>query len=75
MRYRIIAHSLTDRRRLLAIDDTGAYSQVTLTGLTPTLVPIMADEARRLQFDRAWVPARDHRWHTLHELSKAATSR
>lgn len=75
MRYRIIAKSVADRRRLLTMDDDGNYYVVALTGVTPTRTPIEGREAQRLQFDRAWVPALDHTPRTLRDLSGAMTGR
>ncbi|MGN6697579.1 MAG: hypothetical protein ACTHMR_05435 [Thermomicrobiales bacterium] len=73
MRYRVIAKSLMDRRRLLAMDDDGNYYLVLLNGVKPTQAPIDQREARRLQFDRNWIPAVDHAPRTMRDLSDAAT--
>jgi len=73
MRYRVIAKSIMDRRRLLAMDDDGNYYLVSLNGVKPTQAPIAQREAQRLQFDRAWIPAIDHAPRTMRALSDAAT--
>lgn len=75
MRYRLVARSIADRRRLLTIGDDGDYYLLSLTGLNPTSVKIDADEARRMQFDRAWVLALDHTPRTVHDLNSELTYR
>jgi len=75
MRYRIVARSVADRRRLLAIGDDGNYYLLTLEGLKPQLEMIGAQEGHELQFSRAWVPALDHTPRTMHDLSLASSFR
>lgn len=75
MRYRIIAKAVADRRRMLVIDDEGRHYILTLSGIRATRQPLADAEARRLQFDRAWVPALDHTPRTMQDLSNSLTYR
>lgn len=75
MRYRIVARSIADRRQMLAIGDDGNYYLLSLNGLNLVPVPVEGREARRLQSDRAWVPASDHTPRTMRDLSAALTYR
>ena len=75
MRYRIIAKAVADRRRMLVIDDEGQHHILTMGGLRATRQSLTHAEARRLQFDRAWVPALDHTPRTMHDLSNSLTYR
>ena len=75
MRYRIIAKAVADRRRMLVVDDENRSFILTLSGMRATRQPLTPAEARRLQFDRAWVPALDHTPRTMHDLSNNLTYR
>jgi hypothetical protein len=75
MRYRLIAKAVADRRRMLVVDDEDHYYVLTISGLRPTRQPLTHVEARRLQYDRAWVPALDHSPRTLRDLSDGLTYR
>lgn len=73
MRYRLVAKSIADRRRILAIGDDGQYYILSLSGLNPTPVRIDSREAQRMQFDRTWVPVLDHTPRTMRDLSAQLT--
>ena len=75
MRYRVIAKAVADRRRMLVVDDQDMYYILTMSGLRATRQPITLAEARRMQFDRAWVPALDHTPRTMRDLSDGLTYR
>ncbi len=75
MRYRIVAKAVADRRRMLVVDDEDTHHILTLSGLRPTRQPLTPAEARRLQYDRAWVPALDHTPRTMRDLSAGLTYR
>ncbi len=75
MRYRIIAKAVADRRRILGVDDEDQHYVLTMSGLRPTRQPLTHTEARRLQYDRAWVPALDHTPRTMRDLSDGLTYR
>jgi hypothetical protein len=75
MRYRVLAKAVADRRRMLVIDDEGQHFILTLSAQRATRQPLTLAEARRLEFDRAWVPALDHTPRTLYGLGAAMTGR
>ncbi len=75
MRYRIIAKAVADRRRMLVVDDEDQHYVLTMSGLRPMRQPLTHTEARRLQYDRAWVPALDHTPRTMRDLSDGLTYR
>jgi hypothetical protein len=75
MRYRVIAKAVADRRRMLVVDDQDSYFILTTSGLRATRQPIPYTEARRLQYDRAWVPALDNTPRTTRDLSDGLTYR
>ena len=75
MRYRVIAKAVADRRRMLVVDDQENYFLLTMTGQRATRQPLTNADARRLQFDRAWVPAFDHTPRTMRDLTGGLTYR
>lgn len=75
MRYRVIAKAVADRRKMLVVDDEGKHAILVMSGLRATREPLTPAEARRLQFDRAWVPASDHSPRTMRDLSDGLTYR
>ncbi len=75
MRYRIIAKAVADRRRMLVVDDEDQHYILTMSELRPARQPLTHAEARRLQYDRAWVPAFDHTPRTMRDLSDGLTYR
>lgn len=75
MRYRVIAKAVADRRRMLVVDDQDIHYLLTMSGQRATRQPLTTEEARRLQFDRAWVPALDHTPRTMRDLSDGLTYR
>ena len=75
MRYRVLAKAVADRRRMLVIDDEGRHHLLTLKPQGADRRPLTPAEARRLEFDRAWVPALDHTPRTMHGLASALTYR
>lgn len=75
MRYRLVAKSIADRRRILAIGDDGRYYLLSLSGPHAEVVRIDDGEARRMQFDRAWVPTTDHTPRTMRDLNAQLTYR
>lgn len=75
MRYRIVAKSIADRRRLLAVGDDGDYYLLSLNGRDPAPVKVGGHEAQRLQYDRSWVPALDHTPRTMRDLNSQLTYR
>jgi hypothetical protein len=75
MRYRVIAKAVADRRRMLVVDDQDQHFILALSAQRATRQPLTTAEARRLQFDRAWVPALDHTPRTMRDLSDGLTYR
>lgn len=75
MRYRVLATAVADRRRMLVVDDEGHHHLVVLTGQRVERQMLTPTEARRLEYDRAWVPARDHTPRTEYGLGAALTYR
>ena len=75
MRYRIIASSLSNRHRLLAMGDDGQYYLLSLTGIAVKSEPISGTEAQRMQYDRSWVPSIDHAKRTQQDLCVRMTMR
>ncbi|HEX5505476.1 MAG TPA: hypothetical protein VFW96_22855 [Thermomicrobiales bacterium] len=75
LRYRVVASSLVDRRRLLTVGDDGEYYLVSLNGVSPQTVPVASGEAKSLEYSRDWVPAHDHTAHTLDDLANQGTYR
>lgn len=75
MRYRVIAKYVGDRRYVLAQDTDGKYCLLVPEGMKTTVRPITAEQARRLEFDRNWVPAIDHALHTAWDLQNSPSYR
>jgi hypothetical protein len=75
LRYRVVASSIVDRRRLLAVGDDGEYYLVSLNGVNPQPVPVESQKAKTLEYSREWVPAHDHTPHTLDDLANQGTYR
>ena len=55
------------------VDDENRAYVLTLSGVRATRQPLTPADARRLQFDRAWVPALDHTPRPMYDLSNNLT--
>ena len=75
MRYKIIAKHIGDRRYVLAEDIDGQYCLLVPQGMKTYVRPITNEQAKRLEFDRSWVPAVDHAMHTLWALQSSPSYR
>ena len=75
MRYRVIAKYIGDRRYILAQDIDGQYCLLVPQGMKTYVRPITNEQAKRLEFDRSWVPAVDHAMHTLWDLQSSPSYR
>ena len=75
MRYQIIATSLTNRHRLLAMGDDEKYYLLSLTGIAVNSEPISGTDAQRMQYDRSWVPTADRTRRTPQDLRLRMSTR
>ncbi len=75
MRYRVIAKYVGDRRYILAQDIDGKYCLLVPQGMKTAVRPITTEQARKLEFDRNWVPATDHVMHTAWDLQNSPSYR
>lgn len=75
MRYRVIAKYVGDRRYVLAQDIDGQYCLLVPQGMKTAVQAITNDQAKKLEYDRNWVPAVDHAMHTLWDLQMTPSYR
>jgi hypothetical protein len=75
MRFKVLARSLADRRRLLVEDDAGRYAVLTLSSARPQREFVTAAQAKQVQFNRGWMVETRPAWRTLRELNNTPTYR